>query len=126
MFGTWKFVLRKYLLYSVSGLISEPRIQYSCYDHGNPQGTPQTCTYRHVPVCAFICTRHTYRHFVFHLESLKNTPIIRRNCMFLSEEQRKMDRDEAEQRLNLGWAVIGGKSNVEALSFVFIGVWQMI
>lgn len=46
--------------------------------------------------------------------------------MFLSEEQRKMDRDEAEQRLNLGWAVIGGKSNVEALSFVFIGVWQMI
>lgn len=126
MFGTWKFVLRKYLLYSVSGLISEPRIQYSCYDHGNPQGTPQTCTYRHVPVCAFICTRHTYRHFVFHFESLKNTPIIRRNCMFLSEEQKKMDRDEAEQRLNLGWAVIGGKSNVEALSFAFIGVWQMI
>lgn len=46
--------------------------------------------------------------------------------MFLSEEQRKMDRNEAEQRLNLGWAVIGGKSNGEALSFVFIGVWQMI
>lgn len=38
-----------------------------------------------------------------------------------------MDRDEAGQRLHLlGWAVTGGKSNVEALSFVFIGVWQII
>lgn len=47
--------------------------------------------------------------------------------MFLSEEERKIDKDEAEQSVNLmGWAVTGDKSNVKALFFVFIGVWQMI
>lgn len=47
--------------------------------------------------------------------------------MFLSEEEKKTDRDEAEQRVHLmGWAVKGGKSNVVVLSFVFIGVWQMM
>lgn len=102
--------------YNIPVMIMEiPKEHYTCEHTGM-----YTCVYSYAP--------DTHRDILFFIfESLKNTPIIRRNCEFLSEEKRKIDRDEAEQRVHLmGWAVTGGKSNVVVLSFVFIGVWQMI
>lgn len=69
-----------------------------------------TCVHTGMYTCVYSYAPDTHIDILFFIsESLKNTPIIRRNCVFLSEE-RKIDRDEAEQRVHLmGWAVTGVK-----------------